>query len=1089
MPVLRFWHHYSFEPNADYGYVDVSGDGGEHWQTLYFVTGHSSGWLEEAIDLSPYAYLSDVRIRFRLQSNSSVTFDGWYIDDVSIDETSTPTLSFPFFDDMEDEEVTKANWLSSSWELLDTEGHSGTHCWTDSPMGNSNKYTYSTLTLDGTLDLSDSTYPQLTFWHKGRSFYYSVLVQVSTDAGHNWTTIWGPPYDYNQGNWTQTQIDLTSFRNQKVRLRFVVDTPDGGDGWYIDDVYIDEAPFDVELYTPTNVTMHGADLSWSQNTDDDFERYEIYRDTSSSVSRSSTLIAEIEDATQTTYSDEYAILQPNYYWYRMYVVDTGGMYSVGSNPVKAIYHVPKVSYPFYDDMESGVENWEWGASWGQTTSKFHSEATSWTDSPVGNYDDNVNTALTTNIDLTDAEMPVLHFWHRYSLEPNYDFGYVDVSGDGGSNWTTLYFVTGHSGGWLEEAIDLSVYAYLSDVRIRFRLTSNGSTTFDGWYIDDVSIDETGTPTLSFPFFDDMEDEEVTKANWLSSSWELLDTEGHSGTHCWTDSPMGNSNKYTYSTLTLDGTLDLSDSTYPQLTFWHKGRSFYYSVLVQVSTDAGHNWTTIWGPPYDYNQGNWTQTQIDLTSFRNQKVRLRFVVDTPDGGDGWYIDDVYIGEDTSTMVDWGNLDSPASVSTDVGVPTENIYGLVYEPGITDDEGPGAGIIAQLGYGPDGSLPWVDAWTWVDATYDSDVDDKDKYFATLTVDTSGIYDYAYRYQLEGNSTWVYADLDGNDLGSEGSNGYSPSQAGHLTVSGVTSPEITDLEPDSGLVGDLVTIIGNHFGDSQNGSTITFNGVPADVYHVWSDKNIQVEVPEGATTGPVVVTVGGQDSNDDKIFTVIDCLKGDVNDDGEVKSNDAIICLKIAAGIIPPGDDRQFCAADMNCDGSILSNDAILILKKAAGFDVPDCQIITVKQIDAPKTPRIVRFKGISYKNGVVNLTIVANNFDDVAGADISLAYNPSGLSLVEITPPQGTTLVSNLNTQGKIKIAWVKLEDIKIDAIAMFSFKVIKIKRASLALEAAQLYNSDALPIPTKILHRSLESLIIPKDDQLLVNYPNPFNPDT
>jgi hypothetical protein len=145
--------------------------------------------------------------------------------------------------------------------------------------------------------------------------------------------------------------------------------------------------------------------------------------------------------------------------------------------------------------------------------------------------------------------------------------------------------------------------------------------------------------------------------------------------------------------------------------------------------------------------------------------------------------------------------------------------------------------------------------------------------------------------------------------------------------------------------------------------------------------------------------------------------------------------------------------------------------------------------PKTPRIVALKGISYKNGVITLAIVVNNFSDVAGADISLAYNPSGLSPIEVTPPRGTTLVANLNTSGKIKIAWVKLEDVEIDAIAMLSFKVIDLKRGSLTLESAQLYNSDALPIPTKILQRNMEALIIPKDNQILANYPNPFNPDT
>jgi hypothetical protein len=58
-----------------------------------------------------------------------------------------------------------------------------------------------------------------------------------------------------------------------------------------------------------------------------------------------------------------------------------------------------------------------------------------------------------------------------------------------------------------------------------------------------------------------------------------------------------------------------------------------------------------------------------------------------------------------------------------------------------------------------------------------------------------------------------------------------------------------------------------------------------------------------------------------------KGDVNNDGRIRSNDAILALRIAAGLLEPTEyQRQ--AADMNGDGKIRSNDAILILRIAAG-----------------------------------------------------------------------------------------------------------------------------------------------------------------
>jgi hypothetical protein len=635
------------------------------------------------------------------------------------------------------------------------------------------------LTLASTIDLSKAKNPQLTFWHHYYSYYSYCYVDVSTDKGRTYTTL--RQYYGQQANWVQEQIDLKDYVGlPTVRIRFWAYSW-GSDGWYIDDVRIEDTPMPhPQMDNPTNVTMHGAHLSWEQYQPStisvqfsDFARYEIYRDTTENVNRlSSPLVAKIPVLTTTEYDDVYSILEPNYYYYRMYVVDVNGMYSVGSNVVKAVYIVPKVGYSFSDDMESGTKNWEWGSPWKLTTEKPHSGSFAWSDSPDGPYANNTNTALTMSIDLSRAVMPVLKFWHSYSLEPNADFGYVDISTDLGVNWTTIYFVTGHNTDFKEEKIDLTPYSPLADVRIRFRLATNGSITFDGWYIDDVSIGET-TTTVSYPFFDDMES---GTENWLTSSWELF-IPGYSPDHCLTDSPAGTTPYYVYPLLTLASTIDLSKAKNPQLTFWHHYYSYYSYCYVDVSTDKGRTYTTL--RQYYGQQANWVQEQIDLKDYVGlPTVRIRFWAYSW-GSDGWYIDDVRIGEDISTLVDWCNLDSPASTSTPAGVPTENIYGLVYEKGVTEPAGQGAGIIAQLGYGPDGNLPWGTGWNWVNAAYDSDVDDKDKYVATLTVDTEGTYDYCYRYQLEGTDVWTYGDLDGNDLGSGGTNGYSPEQAGELVA----------------------------------------------------------------------------------------------------------------------------------------------------------------------------------------------------------------------------------------------------------------------------------------------------------------------
>ena len=83
-------------------------------------------------------------------------------------------------------------------------------------------------------------------------------------------------------------------------------------------------------------------------------------------------------------------------------------------------------------------------------------------------------------------------------------------------------------------------------------------------------------------------------------------------------------------------------------------------------------------------------------------------------------------------------------------------------------------------------------------------------------------------------------------------------------LSSVQITSVSPASASVGATATITGTGFGAVQGSSAVTFGGVAAPV-SAWSNNSITVGVPAGATTGPVVVTVGGQASNS-VTFTVL-------------------------------------------------------------------------------------------------------------------------------------------------------------------------------------------------------------------------------
>jgi hypothetical protein len=77
------------------------------------------------------------------------------------------------------------------------------------------------------------------------------------------------------------------------------------------------------------------------------------------------------------------------------------------------------------------------------------------------------------------------------------------------------------------------------------------------------------------------------------------------------------------------------------------------------------------------------------------------------------------------------------------------------------------------------------------------------------------------------------------------------------------ITSLSPPMGPPGTAVTIAGINLGAIQGASTVTFNGTTATPT-AWSPTTLIVPVPAGATTGNVVVTVGGVASNG-LMFTV--------------------------------------------------------------------------------------------------------------------------------------------------------------------------------------------------------------------------------
>lgn len=89
------------------------------------------------------------------------------------------------------------------------------------------------------------------------------------------------------------------------------------------------------------------------------------------------------------------------------------------------------------------------------------------------------------------------------------------------------------------------------------------------------------------------------------------------------------------------------------------------------------------------------------------------------------------------------------------------------------------------------------------------------------------------------------------------------GTVQVTVALQPVITGLSLPAGPVLMGFDISGLNFGTQQG--SVTLNNGPLSVI-AWSDKTITVQVPAGATTGPVVVTANGVSSTDNPGFIVI-------------------------------------------------------------------------------------------------------------------------------------------------------------------------------------------------------------------------------
>ncbi len=100
-PVLRYWQWYDTESCCDPCDVQYSLDGGWSWITLEENRGSNYGYTQSAFKLTGAAGNPDVRVRFLFQSDVSITYSGWAVDDIELGNfpviCATPTCNWPWY--------------------------------------------------------------------------------------------------------------------------------------------------------------------------------------------------------------------------------------------------------------------------------------------------------------------------------------------------------------------------------------------------------------------------------------------------------------------------------------------------------------------------------------------------------------------------------------------------------------------------------------------------------------------------------------------------------------------------------------------------------------------------------------------------------------------------------------------------------------------------------------------------------------------------------------------------------------------------------------------------------------------------------
>ncbi len=262
--VIEFWQWRHIESATfDNGTVEVTKNGGTTWTAVYGPMGGvtDTAYNKVQIVLDPSYNVSNFQMRFKFKSDTSVQYEGWYIDDIGFYTFTVPPATQVFSTNFDaDNGGFVASGTNSTWAWgAPTSGpntpYSPPNVWATNLAGYYNNSEESYITSP-VIDLSAyaGNAPSISFahWYSSESNTYDYgSVEASKDGGTTWVPIL-QKFGTSVSPWAIRTLPLDpsyAVSNFKLRFHFHSDSSvNSYYGWYIDDVRVlVSAPYTISV--------------------------------------------------------------------------------------------------------------------------------------------------------------------------------------------------------------------------------------------------------------------------------------------------------------------------------------------------------------------------------------------------------------------------------------------------------------------------------------------------------------------------------------------------------------------------------------------------------------------------------------------------------------------------------------------------------------------------------------------------------------------------------------------------------------------------------------------------------------------------